>query len=358
MGEKYGRRAKRVGNSQSRGDGDTGIAGVHITSHDVARLAGVSQPTVSRALRNHPRVPESTRAKVRSAAKALGYIPSQLGRSLSTQATMRIAMVADLENLIYPALLGVVHDQLADCGYGTVLIAGNSDGVEGYEALLDRSVDGVILSTSKLQSKLPLELDHRGVPFVYLNRTHESLEHDSSTADDRGGSVEVAEFLLGLGHKRIGALLGPQDTSTSRDREQAFRSTLKGSGVEIPDAWVARSNYTGTGGAHGFREIMAGHDRPTAVFCFNDHMAIGALNAARELGLSVPQDITIIGFDDLDMAKWPAFDLSTVTNPLGETARRAAQLLVERISSGPSMAYKHEVGPTSLVLRGTHAAPA
>lgn len=331
--------------------------GARVTSRDVARLAGVSQPTVSRALRNHPLVPETTRARIREAAKALGYVPSQLGRSLSTQATHQVAMVADLDNPLYPILLGPVHDQLAESGYGTLLLAERSGEIEGHEALWDRSVDGVILSAESLRSLLPLELDRRGIPFVFLNRTHDLIDHDSATADDAGGGEQVARLLAGLGHRRIGVLLGPETTSTSRNREQGFRAALAEEGIAVPDKWVARSTYTEASGSEAFRQVMAGDDRPTAVFCINDNVAVGALNAARELGLSAPADVTIVGFDDLAIAAWPVFNLTTVANPLPATARRAAQLLIERLAAGPSAPYRHEVAPTSLVLRGTHGAP-
>lgn len=328
-----------------------------VTSHDVARLAGVSQPTVSRALRDNPLVPEATRQRVREAARALGYVPSQLGRSLSTRATQRIAMVADLDNPLYPVLLGPVHDELARAGYRTVLFAERSEGVEAYESLLDSSVDGIILTTALLRSTLPLELDRRGIPFVFLNRTNDLVERDSATADDRGGAAQVAELLVGLGHRHIGALLGPADTSTSRDREDGFRRALAEAGVALPERWVGRTDFTVAGGAAGLKELLTGSERPTAVFCVNDWVAVGALNAASELGLSVPHDLTVVGFDDVPMASWPVFRLTTVANPLADTARRAVQLLVERLASGPEAGFRHEAAPTTLVERATHGAP-
>lgn len=119
---------------------------------------------------------------------------------------------------------------------------------------------------------------------------------------------------------------------------------------------VARTSYTEASSSSAFREVMAGAYRPTAVFCINDYVAVGALNAARDLRLSVPGDVTIVGFDDLPIASWLVIDLTTVANPLPDT-RRAAQLLVERMASGPSAPYRHEVARTGLVLRSSHAPP-
>lgn len=336
---------------------DVARATARVTSRDVARLAGVSQPTVSRALRNHPLVPEATRARVREAARALGYVPNQLGRSLSTQATQRVAMVADLDNPLYPTLLGPVHDELAEAGYRTLLFAERGDEIEDYESLLDRSVDGVILSTARLRSSMPLELDRRGVPFVFLNRVNDLVDHDTAAADDAGGAALVAGLLADLGHRSIGALFGPETTSTSRDRERGFRARLAESGIAVPDRWVARTDYTQASGGQAFDWVMAGEDRPTAVFCINDHVAVGALNAALDLGLRVPQDVTVVGFDDLAIAAWPVFALTTVHNPLPETARRAARLLVERLAGGPGRPIRHEIARTSLVLRSSHGPP-
>lgn len=328
-----------------------------VTSHDVARLAGVSQPTVSRALRADPRIPDETRTRVLEAARALGYVPNQLGRSLSTQTTHRVAMVADLANPLYPALLGPVHDELARSGYRTVLFAEHGDEIDAYEGLLDRSVDGVILTTTRLKSSLPYELMRRGIPFVLLNRLSDLLEHDSATADDEGGAALVGELLIRLGHRRIGALLGPEDASTSRDRERGLRRILGDEGIAIPARWTAHASYTHEGGAAAFTAVMTRDDRPTALFCVSDYLAIGALNAARRMGIDVPDDLTVIGFDDLPEASWPVFDLTTVSNPLADSARAAARLLVDRLDGDAAALARHLVAATALVLRSTHGPP-
>jgi LacI family transcriptional regulator len=328
-----------------------------VTSHDVARLAGVSQPTVSRALRGNSHIPDETRARVLEAARALGYVPNQLGRSLSTQTTHRVAMVADLANPLYPALLGPVHDELARSGYRTVLFAERRDEIEAYEGLLDRSVDGVILTTISLQSSLPYELGRRGIPFVFLNRLSGLVEHDSATADDEGGAAMVGELLLRLGHRRIGALFGPENASTSRDRERGLRRALGDKGIAIPARWTAHTSYTHEGGSAAFMEVMSHDDRPTALFCVSDSVAVGALNAARRLGIAVPGDLTVIGFDDLPEASWPVFDLTTVNNPLADSARAAARLLVERLGGNADPPPRHLVAATRLVLRSTHGKP-
>lgn len=329
-------------------------AGGHVTSRDVARLAGVSQPTVSRALRDDPRVTEETKTRVREAARALGYVPSELGRGLSTRAARQIAIVTDLDNAIYSSLVAPIHDELASRGYRMLLLAARGDDGAHYQRLFDRSVDGAILTTSRLQSALPYDLAQRKVPFVLLNRTSDLVDAPSIVADNAGGAALVAELFLQHGYRKVGAVVGPQDTSTGREREGSFRQALSEAGVALPARWTSHGPFTHESGDAGMTEVMSQRSRPEAVFCANDLLAIGALNAAARLGLRVPDDVAVVGFDDLPEAAWPVFQLTTVHNPLGEMARAAARLLVDLVEGGSGPGGP-EVFPTALVLRRTHA---
>ncbi|MDQ2795860.1 MAG: LacI family transcriptional regulator [Actinomycetota bacterium] len=324
------------------------------TSHDVANLAGVSQPTVSRALRGDPRVAEATRQRVLIAAADLGYVTSEVGRSLSTRSTRQIAMVADLRNALYPALVGPLHDRFAEHGLRMVLLAERGDDKATYDRLLDRSVDGVILTTSLIGSSLSTGLVERGLPFIELNRLSGRRKAYGVTADNRGGAADVAALLIAEGHRRIAAVFGDRHASTSRDREAGFRSALERAGIELPAARVAHGGFGYQDGEQGFAAVMSGRHRPTAIFCFGDLVAIGAINQARRMGLSVPSDVAIVGFDDIDMAAWPCFDLNTAHVDLDDMAVAAANLLVARLGGDTSIP-KTTVFPTEIVLRGTHS---
>jgi LacI family transcriptional regulator len=327
---------------------------VGVTSHDVARLAGVSQATVSRALRDDARVSAATKRRVREAASALGYVRSELGRGLSTQATRRVALVVELENALYHVLLGPIHDELLDRGYRMVLLAERGDGGLA-ERLLDRSVDGAVLMTTRLTSSLPSQLAVRGLPFVFLNRVGGVVDAPSVTADNVGGARAAAELLIELGHTRIAAIVGPEDTSTARDREAGFRSALAEAGVALPARRIVRREFDHESGRAGLDALLDTDDPPTAVFCANDYIAVGVLDRALEQGVAVPDDLAVVGFDDLDIAAWQSFGLTTVHNPVREMAQRAAAMLVELVeASGDG---DHEVFPTHLVLRRTHAGP-
>lgn len=323
------------------------------TSHDVARMAGVSQPTVSRALRGDPRVAESTRQKVLLAAADLGYVTSELGRSLATRSTRQIAMVADLRNALYPTLVEPLHDRFAEHGLRMVLLAERGDDRATYERVLDRSVDGVVLTTTLIGSSLSKGLLDKGLPFVELNRLSGSRRADGVTADNRGGASDVARLLLAEGHRRIAAVFGSNNASTSLDREAGFRSVLAQAGMDLPGSRVAHGGFGYEDGERGFAAVMRGRHPPTAVFCFGDLVAVGAINQARRVGMSVPDDVAIVGFDDIAMAAWPCFNLTTARVDLFGMAVAAADLLVRRLGGDRSPA-RTQVVPTALVLRGTH----
>ena len=329
-----------------------------VTSHDVARLAGVSQPTVSRALRDDPRVSLATRERVRRAADTLSYVTSEVGRSLSTRSTRRVAMVADLGNPLYPELMGPVHEALDRHGYRMMMLAEHAhvDAATAYDRLFDSSVDGVILTTTRLGSTLPDALARRRIPYVLLNRTVPGAEAVSCVADNVGGAAEVGRQFVGDGHRRVAGLLGPEETSTARDRERGFRDALADGGVALPERYVARGWFQYDSGYAGMKQLMEQRPAPSAVFCVNDHVAVGAINAAVELGLRVPDDVAVIGFDDLPVGRWPIFALTTVHVPFAAMSECVVELLVAQMR-GEEAAPAGRTFPTELVRRRTHGRP-
>lgn len=328
-----------------------------VTSHDVARLAGVSQPTVSRALRDEAGVSEKTRARVREAARLLGYVPSEVARALSTRQSRRIGIVsAELTNPFYPALIGPLHAALAAEGYRSILITDRGDEPLEIEPLIDGSVDGVVLTTSTTRSQLPHELARRGVPFVFLNRVADGIEADACVAGNREAAARVADLVLDLGHTRVGAVLGPEDTSTGRARAVGFRDRLAERGIGLSPRYTWQGRFTSATGRQALRSLLELDDPPTALFCANDVIALGVLDAAREARLSVPDDLTVVGFDDIPFSGWAAFDLTTMRTDLAALADAAAGLLLERIRD-PQAALRTIVLEPELVLRGTHASP-
>ena len=328
-----------------------------VTSHDVARLAGVSQPTVSRALRDSPKVSADTKERVRRAADALGYVLSETGRALSSGRTRRVGLLlTDLENQFYPHVISPIHHELESLGYQLVLQTESSDSGWVAERLIANALDGVLLATTTSTSVLPLRLRDRRIPFVYFNRTTEAVEADSATVDAEPGITELAAEIVRCGHRRIGAIFGPPNTSTAEQRERALRSALLDANLTIAAERTVRGPFDFGTGYEGTRRLLGLASPPTVIVCGNDVVALGSLNAARELGVTVPTEVSVVGFDDLPAASWALVRLTTVKFDLNAMARRAGSLLVDRIDGDPEAPWRHEIFPTSLVRRDTLAA--
>jgi LacI family transcriptional regulator len=334
-----------------------------LTSHDVARVAGLSQSTVSRALRGDPRVTPETRERVRAAAAQLGYTPNAMGRMLVEGTTRTVGMVVtDISNPFYPNLIAPLHDELAALGYRMVLFTERLEGDDaeadrGMEGLVDRGVDGAVLTTSTLDGAVPRELLRRGLPFVFLTRTVDGIPADAVTVDNALGASLVAAEVVRAGHRRVAAIFGPANTSTGRDRERGFRAGLAAAGIALDPGVVRHGPYTVDGGRAAATELLGLPERPTVIVCFNDLVAIGALNAATASGLRVPDDVSITGWDDLPMASWEVCRLTTVRQSMDEMARTAARLVVERIERRGPEEPRHVLLDPQLVLRSTLGPP-
>lgn len=328
------------------------------TSHDVARRAGVSQPTVSRALRDDPNVAEETRRLVREAAAELGYILSQRGRSLSTRLTGQIGVVvSDLANPFYLQVLDTVHDALARDNLRMLVLTPDEDDDAFLARLLDGSLDGAILTTTFLTSTLPVQLARRGFPFVLLNRAVDEAPGDVCVVDNVAGARLAAAELLRLGHVEIAALFGPLTTSTGRDREVGFRRELVEHGITLPPERWRRGAFDFDYGHAGVLELL--ETRPTAIFAANDVIAIGAYNAIRARGIAMPDELTLIGFDDISLAAWNVFELTTIRQDIGALVQRSTRMLLERIGSrgGAPLAPRRVVLQPTLIARATHGPP-
>jgi LacI family transcriptional regulator len=335
---------------------------VAVTSKDIASELGVSQSTVSRALRGDPRVAPATRARVLDAARRSNYTPNLAARSLITRRTRTVGVVvSDITNPFYPELLEILHNEFALADYRTFLINERTDAhLEQHVAELINggAVDGLVYVSAVLGTPLP----GRGVsarPIVLLNREIDSTTVDAVVSDNRGGGRAVAEALVRMGHRRIALIAGPENTSTSRDRELGFMEQLKSSGIPFDEQMRRVGQFSHHSGYQWCLDLLAADTRPTAVFAANDVIAFGALDAARRIEIRVPEELSIVGFDDIDMAGWEGFSLTTVRQPLPEMARAAAHLLMERIASDDGLPPRRRVFPVELVHRDTLApAPA
>jgi LacI family transcriptional regulator len=325
-----------------------------VTSHEVARLAGVSQPTVSRALRDSRKVSEQTKRRVREAAAALGYVPSATGRALSMGRSGRLGLLlTDLENQFYQHVMAPMHEALDEVGYQLVLMTESSEAGPIADRIVANGLDGVLLTTTTTDSILPIRLRDRSIPFVYFNRTSAAVDADSVTADPLPGVEEMVKELVTLGHREVAGIFGPRNTSTGMSRETCVREQLGGAGLTIQPGRALHGPFDFGTGYDGTKELLSAQSRPTAIICGNDVVALGALNAAVELGVTVPGDVSIVGFDDLPTADWALVKLSTIAFDLDQMSREAAQLLVERVEGRSDTAYRHVVYPTRFRPRST-----
>jgi LacI family transcriptional regulator len=328
-----------------------------ITSFDVARLAGVSQPTVSRALRDSDKVSEKTKARVRQAAAALGYAPNAIGRALALGHSTRIGLVVtDLQNHFYGHVIPHLHSELSRQGYELVLVTEASETAPIAEQIVANGLSGVVLTTTAVDSTLPGRLRDRNLPFVYFNRTAPSVESSSVTVDPEPGMNALVEEIVRLGHRSVGAVFGPRSTSTGESRESVLRGLLDEHDLRLRRQDVRHGPFDFDTGFEACLELLDLDEPPTVLVCANDVVALGAMNAAAQRGVEVPDYLSIVGFDDLPTSSWPLVQLTTVAYDLAEMSRAAGRLVIELVTN-PEAPFEHVVLSTSLVRRRSLAAP-
>lgn len=322
-----------------------------VTGHDVARLAGVSQATVSRALAGARGVSLATQARVRKAADTLKYAPSDAGRALSTRRTSTIGIVTgELTNPFYPELVEPMRASLVELGYRPVLIPDSPTAPFDPTKWLRGVFDGLILTTARGNSDLAFRLKDAGVPFVFVNREITTIEADRCVADNLRGAQTVADFFIDRGHTRIAAIMGPIDTSTGREREHGFCERLAERGHSLAPDHLVRGEFGFDEGARVAAHLVASV-APTAIFCANDVLAMGAANALHDIEAGHASRTTLVGFDDIRGASHALYNLTTVHVDSELMARTAVELLLERLST-PEDPYRTVVLPTELVVRG------
>jgi LacI family transcriptional regulator len=225
-----------------------------------------------------------------------------------------------------------------------------------FDVLADGSYDGVVLTTTLRHSTLPRDLTERGIPHVLVNRVLDQPESPGCAIDNAAGAHLVANLLVDLGHREIASLQGPVAASTGRERADALRAALRARGVRLPRHRVRRVAFDHDASLAAALELLDGPDPPTAMACGNDMIAIGVLSAAATLGLSVPGQLTVIGFDDIRAAGWPLIGLTTVHCDLEALARTGVELLRSEMSNPATVAAVSRI-PVRLVRRRTHAKP-
>ena len=330
-----------------------------VTLRDVATHAGVAESTASRALSGSGKIADGTRLRIEEAANELGYVArAESSRKSGMRRGLIGAVVGALHNSFYPFLIDRIHDELDALGFDMILIIDDLS-YSGYrrkiQGVIDASLDGVVFATASIHSPAVNFLVDRGVPIVLAIRSNRANNVDVVESDNQAAGTEAIQHLLDLEHQRIGFIMGPQDTSTSIDRFNGGRRKMQANGLELKNEYVVWGNYSHDSGYSGLIHLLNQPRPPTAIFCGNDVIAIGALEACQKFGLKVPEDISIIGVDDIPMASWSMISLTTVRQSIGDIGALAARRLVARIKGGLAEPLCHDILPTSIIRRRTTA---
>lgn len=325
-----------------------------VTSSEVARRAGVSQSTVSRAFTRQDAVSPATLAKIHSVAKKLGYRPNELARSLISRRSNIIGIVmGDILNPFYPAVLNIFTLRLQDLGRRVLLfsVPAGHDVDEVLPQLMQYQVAGIVITSATLSSRMAEIFGRSGTPVVLFNRTVYGGSVNSVCCANEDAGRMVARTLLAAGHRRFGLIGGLATTSTHIERRRAFAKELRRNG--IADLREEPGENTYEGGFKAAKRILAAPSRPEALFCISDIMALGALDAARrDLGLTVPADVSIIGFDDIAAAAWPSYDLTTVRQPVEAMAAETIAILQDQMDRPHAKSVSIRL-PGQMVIRSS-----
>ncbi len=338
------------------------MAETKVTSLDVARRAGVSQSAVSRVFTPGASASKKTIEKVRRAAEELGYRPNVLARAMVSGRSRIIGLVvAYLQNYFYPEAVEKLSNALQREGYHVLVFmasqtAGNIDNV--VEEILDYQVDGIVFASVAMSSDIAERCQQAGVPVVLFNRYEDRKGIAAVTSDNLAGGRRVAEFLMAGDHARIAYIAGWEGASTQRDREAGFREALDRAGRRIFARGVGNFDTDQTREVARDMFAVPAARRPDAVFVANDHMAFAVMDVVRhELGLDIPGEVSVVGFDDVPPAAWLAYDLTTVRQRANLMVEETVRALLAQIENFDTATTRKVAIEAPLIVRGSARIP-
>jgi DNA-binding LacI/PurR family transcriptional regulator len=322
------------------------------SSIDVAKLAGVSQSAVSRAFTDGASVSDETKRRVMEAADRLGYRPNALATAvLSRKSNLVGVVMGEITNPFYPEILELLLEQLEGRGYRVLLkrLGGDATADAAIEEVLRYRVRGAIVTSSVISDEMAGRCGRSSVPIVLFNRHVKDLGVTSVSCDNVDAGRIVANLLLDSKHQRPAFVSGSDAASTNRDRKKGFLDRLLERGISRVQVDGGENSHLV--GYDAAKRLLSTSPRPDALFCASDILAFGALDALRDLGLQVPTDVSVVGFDDVPMAAWPAFNLTTIRQQRQRMVQEAIEALVGHIERGTPPTVR--LVPGELVLRGT-----
>jgi LacI family transcriptional regulator len=333
-----------------------------LSQADVARRAGVSLMTVSRVVNGSSKVRPDTRQKVLEAIRELSYYPNAAARALNCNRTNVLEVVIPHEDYFFSSeyfsellfsIEKVVRERQYNLIFNTYDPAATADRALLYK---QRKVDGLMIVAPSVSDRCLEGLEAEGVPLVLINGRSDRKQLCYVDVDNLHGARLAMDYLLDLGHRRIGVITGGSLVVNARDRLEGYRSALDARGVAARDEWIYQGNWSEQSGYAGLQHFLGLAQRPTAVFCCNDLMAIGAMRAAADQGVAVPEEISVIGFDDIRLASYVNPRLTTVRQPLDQVGQSAARILLDLLGEKRSAA-RRVVLPPELIIRASCRAP-
>jgi LacI family transcriptional regulator len=328
------------------------VAQRRVTIGDVAAQAGVSVATVSKVINGRWGVAEDTSARVRNVIEQLGYQSSLVAQSLRSRSTNVIGvLVVDIEPFSAELLKGVAR-AIQGTGYELVVFSGCGRAADqvGWERRYLSRVSGTLCDGAILVTPSSVDVTY-GAPVVAVDHNVGSSSLPSVDSDNLSGAISATEYLIELGHRRIGFLAGRPDLESAQLRERGYRAALQKAGIEIDPALIRVGGYQPDSAEEAARQMLEPDDRPSAIFAANDVSALATISVARTLGLAVPEDLSVIGFDNVPESALSEPPLTTIEQPIQQMGFDAAQILIRLIAEQP--VPTHTMLPTRLVVRGS-----
>lgn len=334
-----------------------------VTIKDIARELGVAHSTVSRAIHNDPRISPETRSRVMEAVERLGYRPNVAARGLVSRRMQAIGLVIPVvADMFFGRIVDGVDRVTYEAGFGLSLYLTHAERRRELDALAqvsEQRVDGLILMARRLPKAALLEIISQKTPVVLLEPQILGLGIDSVRVDNRDGALQATRHLLDLGHRRIAFVTAPKESRENRERLQGYRDALASAGVAFDPALVVPGGYTEEAGATAVRQLfsLSADSWPTAIFAYNDRVALGGIAALQARGLAVPEDVSVVGYDDIESAAYLRPALTTVHQPIEEMGEAAARLLIERLNRRRRSGSQEVLLKAELVVRESTARP-
>lgn len=323
---------------------------------DVAKKAGVSIATVSRVLNDSDKVKIDTRDKILTVIKEMKYAPNPAARGLIMKKTEAVGLLLpDLHGEFFSEVIRGADEAIQQHGYHLVVSSSHNDPKEIEAAIrfMRGRVDGIVLMSPQVNAEILIENLPKSLPIVLLNCRTDNNNFDTIVIDGFGGARQMTEYLLDLGHRRVAVITGGENNIESEERLRGFRSAVRGRNIAVNETLEFQGNFTEISGYEAARRIIALEDRPTAIFAFNDSMAIGAIKAIREAGLRIPTDISICGFDDIPVAKYISPSLTSVHVPISELGAMAINRIFDRLKTRTKESSAHDFVPTTISVRSS-----